>query len=99
MNKYGVQDKVKEPQVPVLYKETGPGIHSRKIGFTGAIPAKERLHASKPWIPKGGRAKEAVKAHAPKGAVPTKKVGKGAGYDDPKGYTKPVNQKKGYTKI
>lgn len=104
INKYGNQEPMlsrDEARVPIGFKETSPGIIRKNIGVS--VPsiksAKERLHASKPWKPKGGRAIDAAKNGDPGSKGPSMKVGHGPGYDDLKGYELGKSTKSGYTKV
>jgi len=61
-------------------------------------PFKQRMHASKPWKPKG-RSKVVSKLsnEAKVADVPAPKLKKGAGYNDSTGYRSPSANLKGYT--
>ena len=100
-NKFGLPDTIGgyDP-APTKIKETSPGIIRMAIGKS--IPSlnspKERMGAAKPWKPKGGHASAAASARDPGTKGPSMKVGRGAGYDDPNGYTMNSSTKPGYTK-
>lgn len=90
-----------EANKPLKMVQTSPGIVSSKLSQPkpSLTSAPERMHASKPWKPKGGRAIDAAKNDDPGSMKPSMKVGKGPGYDDDKGYTMNRSTKSGYTKV
>ena len=104
VNKYGNQETMKTPveaNVSLKLKKTSPGVMSMPLSQPkpSVTKAKERMHASKPWKPKGGRAIDAAKNGDPGSRTPSMKVGRGPGYDDEKGYTMNTSTKPGYSKV